>query len=368
MFFSSDPASPGGVQEHVYYLAVNLKKLGHQLTVFTPHRSSLLPYPGIRSIGEFSEVSLPIGYDVSFVSKKKNEDYMNIINGKDYDLLHIHDPFMPFLSWELVNKLDLPLITTYHATWDSDSITNVFNGFIPYLKDSMSSRVKGSIFVSRRTRKCWEEILHSRTKKTIIDNGIDRKMFFYKKKRETDKINILFLARIVPKKGLHILLAALKKLTHRHKNILLTVAGVGPDRERLMKYVKTHKLNPFVKFLGYVDFKDKPVLYQRADIFAAPYSNEGFGITILEAMATGTPVVGFRNNAFEEILAKYPNPELILEKKNATALAAALEKLINSHKIREKIIKWELQEIKKYDWEKIASQTESFYYKVLKNI
>lgn len=144
MFFSSDPASPGGVQEHVYHLAKSLHGLGHKVTVFVADRNNiLLPYPNVKKIGEFTEISTPIGYDLSFVNKKESEDYKEIFSSKKFDLLHIHDPFMPFLSYELLNVIDLPIITTYHATWEKDSILDAFSGFIPLFRDALSKKVKG---------------------------------------------------------------------------------------------------------------------------------------------------------------------------------------------------------------------------------
>jgi phosphatidylinositol alpha-mannosyltransferase len=369
MFFSSDPASAGGVQEHVYYLASSLKKLGHRVTVFVPRQDrTLLPYPGMRKIGEFSEFSLPIGYDVSFVNKKETENYRKIISPQKYDLIHIHDPFMPFLSYELLNDLKVPIVTTYHATWEKDSFLDMFRGFVPLFKDSLSKKVKGSIFVSNRTQKCWEEIFNPQTQKTIIANGIDRDLFRFKKKEMSHKIKLLFLARIVPKKGLHLLLKAVKKVAVNHPNIELSVVGTGPDKKRMIEFVKNNKMEDIVKFHGYVKKEDKPRFYREADIFCAPYVNEGFGITLLESMATGTPIVALKNNAFSEVLKNYPAKNLIVKEKSVREMAKALETLIVSDKLRQKIVKWEVEEIKKYDWKKIGVETENFYYKVINNL
>jgi phosphatidylinositol alpha-mannosyltransferase len=367
MFFSSDPASPGGVQEHVYYLAQSLKALGHTVTVFTVDRKDiLLPYPNLKRIGEFTEISTPLGYDLSFVNKKENENYKEIFTSKKFDLLHIHDPFMPFLSYELLNVVDLPIVTTYHATWEKDSILDAFSGFIPLFKHILSKKVKGSIFVSQRTKKCWDEIFHNNTRKAVIDNGIDRKLFSFNKKKTGRIINLLFLARIVPKKGLHVLLKALKTILVNNKDIHLSVVGEGPDRKRMMDYVKENKMEKYVSFHGYVKKEDKPKHYQTADIFCAPYINEGFGITLLEAMATGTPIVALKNNAFSEVLKEYPVKSLIVDRKDPKVMAHAIERLIYDAKLRQKIVKWEMKEIKKYDWAKVGKETQDFYYQVLK--
>ena len=238
--------------------------------------------------------------------KDDRENYQQIINKKKFDLFHIHDPFMPFLSYELLSKLDLPIVNTFHAAWEDDSFINIFNSFIPLFRDNFSQKIKGTIFVSKTTKKCWQKALHRRIESTIISNGIDNDLFKLQKKESSDQFRILFLARLVPRKGLIYLLQSLKKIIYKNENILLEIVGEGSDKKRAVNYVKKNKLEQYVKFIGYIDKEKKPDYYSQADIFCAPHINEGFGITLLEALSCGTPIVGFRNNAFSEVLKTIP--------------------------------------------------------------
>lgn len=365
MFFSSDASQSGGVQEHAFFLAKELKKIGHIVDVYGTE-NNLLPYKNYTEVAKSIELPLPNGNWGNITSENENgKNITDKINNKKYDLVHIHEPYTPFVSWEMM-KTNLPKVTTYHATWDKDSSINIINSFIPLLKESTSRKIKGSIFVSNRTRECWKDVLYPRTLKKVIGNGIDLKQFSYKKKTDDGKIEILFLARIVPKKGLFYLVKSLKKIIAGNKNIHLSVVGDGWQKKNIIEYVKHNKLTRYVTFYGYVDKDKKPEFFQKADIFCAPYINEGFGITLLEAMACGTPIVGFRNDAFGEVLKDYPYQELIIKEKSVYALTLALEKIIENQKMRKEISQWELHEVKKYNWEKIAKETEEFYYKVLK--
>ncbi len=364
MFFSSDPATFGGVQEHVYYLAKNLNQMGHNVSVFTSKRPRYaLPFPGHREIGEFTEFRVG-NNDLSFVNKKKSENYDKFFSRRKFDFFHIHDPFMPFLGWELLDRLELPIVTTYHATWERSSPINAVNAFLPLFKDGLSKNVIGSIFVSKRTFDCWHDVFLPGTKKIIIPNGIDREIFGFEKK-SSKKIKFLFVARLVARKGLKYLLPAFKKVINDFADVELTVVGEGPEEKSVKEYVIKNNLQDNVKFAGYVKNSDKPNFYHRSHVFCAPYVNEGFGITILEAMATGTTIVAFKNNAFEEILKNYPAKKLIVGKDNHERLVSALKTAAKDGKLRNKVADWEKREIVNYDWKEIAKKTEKFYFSVL---
>ena len=178
-------------------------------------------------------------------------------------------------------------------------------------------------------------------------------------------VNLLFVGRLVNRKGLIYLLKAVKKILTINHNIKLIIIGDGPEKLKSEKYVKKNNLGKFIEFKGEIFGKERINYYQRSDIFCAPYIDEAFGITILEALSCGVPVVGFRNKAFSEILKGYPYPKLFVKNKNFLELSLALNQLISNSKKRKEISIWGIKKVIKFNWTNTAKETEDLYYKVL---
>ncbi|MEK7521973.1 MAG: glycosyltransferase family 4 protein [Patescibacteria group bacterium] len=365
MFFSSNPERPDGLLHHIYYLSQELTKLGHLVYLFGPNRKSALPFKNYMKIIDLVEVPFlkEATIFITVKSKKIDEPVSLIENQEKFDLIHIHDPYLPFIAWEILKKARLPIITTFHTAWDENSGFNIINGFIPFFQDYFY-KVSGSIFVSKIGKKRWSSLLPSTVKKIIINNGVHSNIFS-PQKNNNKKITLLFVARIVPRKGLMILLKTLKELVKEILNIKLIVLGDGPHLEACKEYAKVNKIEDFVEFKGYVTGKNKIRFFQTSDIFCAPYRNENFAITLLEAMSCGMPIVGFDSNGVKEILSGYPDRDLIVPYKNTKLLAKAIKSLILDNVKRNRISKWLLKRKEKYTWEKISKETEEFYYKVL---
>jgi len=364
MFFSSDPSMAGGVQEHVYQLSKEIAKLGHKIDIYGPEKN-ILPYANYHPIAKTIQLPMPNGNWSNITIEKENQKkFINNINHKKYDLLHIHEPYIPFVGWEIIKKTQSKKIATFHSAWDSDSLVNFINPFIALFQDIFSINFTGAIFVSKIVKKRWQDLCSKKVIQKVIYHGVD-KSFFPINKKDSNIINLLFVGRIVNRKGLKYLLKAIKKITKDLSNIKLTVLGDGPMKKSLENYVTKNKLKKFVSFKGETIGPEKIKYYQNADIFCAPYFDEAFGITIIEAMACGLPIVAFKNSAFKEILKDYPYPELLVKPRNVNKLTRALEKIIEDKNMRQEISSWLLKESKKYNWEKTAKETEEFYLKVL---
>jgi len=365
MIFSSDPSQAGGVQEHVFYLTKELKKLGHKVDIFGPE-NNIIPYLNYHPIFKVVRLPIPNGNwgNITVKNDEKHEVSEIIEKGK-FDIIHIHEPYIPFVNWDIYKNTSAIKVATFHTAWNNDSIINVINPFLPLFKESFSKYFKAAIFVSKIGKKRWQYLCEKNAIQKIIYNAVDNKAFKPIKKNKNKIINLLFVGRLVNRKGPLYLLRAIKKIISTNKNIKLTVIGDGPERSNAEKYVRDNNLGKFVELKGEIIGKKRISYYQKADIFCAPYIDEAFGITILESLACGIPVVGFRNESFLEILKGYPYPKFFVNNGNVVDLSKALKKLISSDEKRSEVSRWGIERVKKFNWTNTAKETEKLYYQIL---
>jgi phosphatidylinositol alpha-mannosyltransferase len=280
-----------------------------------------------------------------------------------FEVLHFHNVSFPSFFQILLSPLSFT--TTNILTFNSDIERSNFLKNFPQLFDIFVSfcnwRLDGLIAVSKTALKYFEKF---KKPKIIIPNGVDVNLFNTKNKKIDKfldgKINLLFVGRIEERKGLIYLLKAFLILKNKYRNLRLIIAGDGPERENCEKFVKENNLKDVI-FLGKLE-KELPSLYATCDIFCAPsIFGESFGLVILEAMASGKPVVGFANEGYKELLRGKKGERFLAKPKDFKELAQKIEILIKNEKLREEIGKWGEKEAKKYSWEKIAEKIINFY-------
>jgi len=361
MFFSSDPAFAGGVQEHVLGLSKVLIKRGYSVGIFGPEKNRM-PYVNYQSVGKVIYVPSPNGnWGNILVGNRDSDNFISKIN-RDFDILHIHEPYLPFLAWKVIKEVKICKLATFHTAWEDESVLNFINPVLPAFRDFFSENIGGAIFVSDIARRRWESICGRNVIQRVISNGVDLSLFKPKLKRDSSKkIKLLFVGRLVRRKGLHYLLRAIRRLVKKRQDFGLTVLGDGRQAKKLKAYVKKNSLEKFVVFKGEILGEARVKYFAEADIFCAPYVDEAFGMTILEAMACGCAVVGFKIAAFSESLREYPGLEYLVPQQNVNKLTRALEKIIEDYELRIKLRAWGIEEAKKYSWEKVVGQTERIY-------
>jgi len=195
----------------------------------------------------------------------------------------------------------------------------------------------------------------------IIPNGIDAKRFSKDgpKQRQfiDDKINILFVGRLEQRKGLYYLINACGKVKQTFDNFRLIVVGPSTRlRGGYEEQIKDLNLCDKVTFTDFVSNAELPEYYRTADIFCAPATGgESFGIVLLEAMASNTPIVASNIEGYASVLA--PRDE--------KALAEALLSLIKDKPLRERMGARGRIKAERHDWENIARQVLDYYDSLL---
>ena len=169
------------------------------------------------------------------------------------------------------------------------------------------------------------------------------------------------MGRIEERKGLIYLLRVYKILNEKYKNLRLIIVGEGPLKPDCQKWVIKNKLENVV-FEKAISQKEVPSYYRTADIYCSPaIYGESFGIVLIEAMASGIPVVAFANKGYKGVLENTKGGKFLANPRDYKTLAQKLETLIKSQKLRKEMGEWGIKEAQKYSWPKIADQVLAFY-------
>jgi glycosyltransferase involved in cell wall biosynthesis len=195
----------------------------------------------------------------------------------------------------------------------------------------------------------------------VIPNGVDLEVFTNSNKRISLEGHpaVLFIGHFARLKGIDILIRAIAKLKPELPNIKLHLVGRGNDKY-FASLAKKEGVEEQVIFHSWVTQSKAASYYKSADICVFPSRHEGFGIVILEAMASGTPVIASDIPSFREILSDGVDGRLF-EKEDAEALAEAIIALYNNPKLRTQLSHHATQKVTQYSWDKIADKYISLY-------
>jgi len=359
---------PGGVQQHVLSLYKEFKKMGLYVRILTPYaRDASLPKETIF-LGR--SVHLPTNttsLHLSLGLPKVSLAFKEVLKREKFEIIHFHEPMIPFLSWQLLYASEAVNIVTFHSRLNGGFSLNLYHALAKPFAKFFLPKIDGAIAVSPAAWDSWKEFLEKRNG-VIIPNGIDLKRFKPRKRKTSEKmVNLLFVGRLEPRKGIMDLLRAFKILVEKMPETNLTIVGWGPSGYRAKLFVKQHHLEEKVNFAHQVLDRQLPSYYAQADICCFPaVGGESFGIVLLEAMAMEKPLVVYANPGYKEVLKDYPLRKALVPVKNFKKLADALEILVTDRNLRKKLGKWGRREAKKYRWEKISQQVLTYYKKILR--
>jgi phosphatidyl-myo-inositol alpha-mannosyltransferase len=353
--------NPGGVKRHILGLQKEFGKRGIESKIIVPKRKRREKYgKDVIFLGRSFPMNLA-GTQADFCLALNRFAMKRILKKEKFDVLHFHNFALPS-SVQLLDKSKCLNIMTLHANFEKSGFMKKFPNFLKFITKIVQWKMDGVIGVSPiniRAAKGYKGL------KAVIPNGIDLEEFNPSvgkiKKYRDGKINILFLGRIEERKGLIYLLKAVRDLNKKQSNLRLIVAGSGPLEKDCRAWARSNKLKNVV-FEGEIKEKDVPSYYATCDIFCSPaIYGESFGIVLVEAMATGKPVVAFNNKGYRGVLGKGKGKRFLAKNRDHKDLARKLEALIKDVKLREGMGQWGIREAEKYSWPKIADEVLSFY-------
>jgi phosphatidyl-myo-inositol alpha-mannosyltransferase len=356
---------PGGVTQHVGYLYENLRLRGHDVRILTSSHGLQRASEGdIIRIGK--GFSMPVNGSVGTItlSPRFVSQVRDMLEREQFDLLHFHEPFVPFLS-PIVLRLSTSVnVATFHA----------YGGFSPsyefgkrVMKGS-AERLHGRIAVSGAAKHFIERYFPGDYK--VIPNGVDVDRFRRAvplARWQDGPRNLLFVGRFEPRKGLLELLKAYRILRKAGCECRLLVVGTGPLAREAHRYVATRRLRG-VEFLGRVSDAEKAQLYKTADVFVSPATGgESFGIVLLEAMAAGTAIVASDIHGYKGVLRR-GREGLLVPPREPKAIAAAIARLLGDDDVREAMARAGQARAAEFSWERVTAKVDDYYGTVIRRL
>ena len=359
---------PGGVGRHVEALAQELIGLGHEVRLLAPydpddrlarvlHRgASPQPRPlpdyviplgrtfGLPMNGAVTNLTGPLGETIGVLGRE-------LRNG-NYDVVHVHEPNVPVVSWYAAEAARAPVVGTFHTYSTSAFPNKLAANFLGARR--IYSKLSARIAVSEAAR--WTAQRYYGGRYRIVPNGVDLSAARPDQLRPNEELKILFVGRAEERKGLPVLLRAFEALRGAGVEARLTVAGPAVEE------VEPLLLEPEgVEIAGPVDDAEKWRLLGEADLLCAPaLGRESFGMVLTEAFASGTPVVASDIAGYREV-ARDGLDSLLVPVGDAVALGEALRALAFDPDRRAAMAEAARERAERFAWPNVAREVVEVY-------
>jgi len=360
-----DYSFPGGVVNHISYLAHHFVQWGHEVKVIAPCLTRETRYfdEEVAAVGR--PLPVPFGGSVARVplSPRLPAQVGEILAKENFDILHLHEPFTPMVSISALLKSNCVNVGTFHAYYNKSRVywvgRPIFRRWIPRLHGRIAVSQAALEYVSR----------HLPGDYRIIPNGIDTEQFRpdgpRQEKLADGKLNVLFVGRLEKRKGVEYLLNACAEVQKASPNFRLILVGPGTRLRRGYEELARDLRLRDVVFTDFVPNGELPKYYRSADVFCAPATGgESFGIVLLEAMACGKPVVATDIGGYASVVAEGEDG-LLVPPRDEESLARALLSLLDNKSLRQQMGAKGRVKAEKYSWANVAQQVMDYYASLL---
>jgi phosphatidylinositol alpha-mannosyltransferase len=326
------------------------------------------PASNLKNIRPYSiaigrPASIPAGGSIARMSMSPRlaDPVRNILKEERFDVVHVHEPLVSFMTIQFLRFSPAINVATFHAARDSGAR---LYSYTRRLLGGAFRRLDGKIAVSPAAASLISP--HFPGYYNIIPNGVDIERFSAPAEpipSLTDgMVNILSVGRLEKRKGQRYLLRAFGRVKAKHPEARLVIVGGYDDRQRRTyeHWVRENGLRDVV-FAGFVSDNDLSRYHHSADIFCAPNTgNESQGIILLEAMAAGCPVVASNIEGFAGVITHGVDGVLV-RPKDPDALADALIAMLDDGDQRRAIAERGRERSQHFSWDRVSQRVLSYY-------
>lgn len=364
------PPYPGGQEQYVLQLSKKLTRLGHKVTVYTVNHSNLPSFEQFEGIDvyRFRMLFAPLNNPISL-------DFLKIFrNLENFDLIHVHNEhsFLSFVSilYNLVYKKSAVLTCHGQLRFGSspqDLFERIYMRSIGRLIFSIVDKI---VTLSKADKDYVASFGASKNKIEVLPNAIDIDYLNGEVNKEApnkDKLKerfshkkiMLFVGRIIKRKGIHYLIKSIPDVVKAHKDVLCVLIGNGEYKRQAEQLTMNLNLGDYVLFLGSLPQEMVFEYYQAADVFVLPSISEGCPTTLLEAMYFGLPVIA---TDIPGVYEHFKEVAILVSPGDEKELASAIIRLLEDEQLSRRLSREgkKLVEIR-YTWENVAKRYEEIY-------
>lgn len=281
-----------------------------------------------------------------------------LVKYRRIDLIHAHwlIPQGMIARWLVRHVVLVPFVVTSHG----GDLFGLRGRWLRRIKREIATASAAMTVVSEAMRQEVGRLGLHPPRLEVLPMGVDMRDRFTPNDTTRCTDEILFVGRLVPKKGLSYLLDAMPAVLAQRPDAVLTIAGFGPEQEVLQAQVARLDIEASVRFLGAFTQADLPALYRRAALLAAPFvrdtsgNQEGLPVVLMEAIGCGCPVVAGDVAGVQDLLGEHDD-RVCVDATNASALAEAiLRVLAHPAEARERALSLREAVARRVDWHIIA--------------
>ena len=371
-----------GVARSAELLKTSFEEMGHEVFVICTH-------PGIKIKEEGNIIRIP-GVEIKkfygyAIAQPLHPLLQSKIKSLNLDIIHAETEFGVGIFANMVaDALKIPLVRTYHT--DYVDYMNYFNitgseligkglaAAASKFSKSFGNNCLRLMTPSKKTANMLKECKVI-TRIDIIPNGIDLSSFKNQNKTKISKIKkeldikdeklLVYVGRCAKEKSLDMILNAFIKVKENKLKLKLVIVGLGPQLDEYQEFVEDNKLESYVTFVGKKPFDDVPFYYQAADAFISASTSETQGLTYIEGLAAGLPILVRKDDVLDDILIENVNG---FSFEGSNDIYEVIHKFyeLDSKKL-EKMKEDAISSVKKYDSKEFAKNTLTIYEEVIED-
>jgi phosphatidylinositol alpha-mannosyltransferase len=360
----------GGVQRHVRSLVNELALRGHEILVIAP--GPAIPDPAAHTLYTGSRKSISMHgtrFELSWVSRRELDSLERHLNAWGAEVMHYHTMWVPLMPLEVFRRVRLPSVATFHNTPPGDLSGRMLSSVLRGASRWLCGRLDAAIAVSHSALQQLSPGPRG-VQPVVLPPAVDLSAFRALAKTAHDSrrpfFHVLFIGRLEPRKGALTLLEAWKRIILGMENWplarlpRLTIVGSGalePAVGETQKVVGadaiTHIAAPNAEqLLGFLNDADLVVA-------PSPYG-ESFGVVLIEALASGTPVIAADNPGYAAVMTG-PGAECLVPGGDAPALSRAIGRFAADPGLCRRIGQWGREHARQFDVDRLAPRLEAIY-------